>query len=227
MAINITSKSAQVNNLYNILNQPNLDIQVAQLQNLINDILTLTQLTLQRNDAGALLSRNVTNDAAADFIAAAITGTTITGSSFIGDVTGIVTGASSVTKASPASGGYGLYTRKYASATVTCAASATATILTSVPAGVILLGALIRVDTAITGAGSTFQAAYSGGSTEAIDISIPVAKNSKTGLVFNPSSSSPITTTTTNILLTPSSGTLTGVVTGVIFYEELTNLTSI
>ena len=226
MAINITSKSAQVNNLYNILNQPNLDIQVAQLQNLINDILTLTQLTLQRNDAGALLSRNVTNDAAADFIAAAITGTTITGSSFVGPITG----ASSVTKSSPASGGFGLLTRGSVSATTTFAGGATENIAVQVPAGAVIIGTLLRVDTIIVmgGGGATWSAAYNTGSTQSICTGQAKTKNTKVATMYDPNVDTPIATAATDITITPNVGSLTsGAITAVVFYEYLTNLTSL
>lgn len=85
---------------------------------------------------------------------------------------------------------------------------ATTTITLSIPAGYLLIGAQLRVDTAITsGDGATsWSAAFSGGSTTSIATGQAFTKNTKVD--FNMVGE--LTTGTTNVAVTPNSGTFSG-----------------
>ena len=126
--------------------------------------------------------------------------------------------------------GYGQLALKYKTASKAVAGGATEVIPVQVPSGAILVGALLRNDTVIVGAGAaTYSAAYSTGATQAISTGTAFTKNTKVSTFFNVQGAGEATNITsglTDITLTPNAGTLdTGTVTAVVYYYELTALT--
>lgn len=127
--------------------------------------------------------------------------------------------------------GYAQLALKYKSASKTFAGGATEVIPVQVPAGAILIAALLRNDTTLVGAGAaSYSAAYSTGATQAISSGTDFVKNTKVTTPFvvqGGGEATNITSGTTDITLTPNAGTLdTGTVTAVVYYYELTALTS-
>jgi hypothetical protein len=105
---------------------------------------------------------------------------------------------------------------KTSEATCTTTAATTCVITLNIPSGVRLLGAQLRVDTALT-AGDTWGAAYSGGSTTVIAAAgQAVAKDTK----VNKLHVDEITSNTTNITITRDAGSFTagGVIRGIVYY---------
>lgn len=124
--------------------------------------------------------------------------------------------------------GYGQWAIKSISASKAMAGGATEVIAVQVPAGAVLIAAQLRNDTIIVGAGAaTYSAAYSTGATQAISSGTAFAKNTKVSTHFNVNGATAITSGLTDITLTPDAGTLdTGTVTAVVYYYELTDMTS-
>jgi hypothetical protein len=117
------------------------------------------------------------------------------------------------------SGTTGGLVRKTAEATCTTTAATTCVVTLSIPTGVRLLGAQLRVDTALT-AGETWSAAYSGGSTTTIAaVGTAVAKDTK----VNKLHVDEITTNTTDITITRDAGSFTagGVIRAIVYYETV------
>lgn len=109
-------------------------------------------------------------------------------------------------------------TRKVAEATCTTTAATTCVITLNIPTQARLLGAQLRVDTALT-AGETWGAAYSGGSTTTIAAAgTAVAKSTKVSKMHVDE----VTTTTTNITVTRDAGSFTagGVIRGIVYYDD-------
>lgn len=123
--------------------------------------------------------------------------------------------------------GYGQWVMKYATASKTMAGGATEVIPVQVPAGSLLVAALLRNDSIVAGAGAaTYSAAYSTGATQAISSGTAFAKNTKVKTFFNANGATAITSGATDITLTPDAGTLdSGTVTAVVFYMALVDLT--
>lgn len=128
-----------------------------------------------------------------------------------------------------AADGYGLLTLKSITTSKTMAGGATEVIAVQVPSGAKIVACQLRNDVVVVGAGATtYSAAYSTGSTQAISTGTAFSKNTKVNKFFDANADTDITTGLTDITLTPDAGTLdTGVVTAVVYYYELTILTSV
>ena len=111
--------------------------------------------------------------------------------------------------------------RQIAEATATLSGSST-TITLSIPTGARLLGAQLRVDTLVTSAAATsWSAAFSGGSTTSLATGQAFTKNTKVNKLIVDE----IASNTTNIDITPNTGTFTGgVVRAIVFYETLNTM---
>lgn len=124
--------------------------------------------------------------------------------------------------------GYGSLTLKSITASIVLSGGATEVIPVQVPSGAKIVAAQLRNDTIIVGAGATsYSAAYSTGATQAISAGTAFTKNAKESTFFDSYTEIDVTTDLTDITLTPNAGTLdTGTVTAVVYYYELTDLTS-
>jgi len=102
-------------------------------------------------------------------------------------------------------------------------ASASITIPLNIPAKVRILGAQLRVNTALTAA-ETWTATFTGGSTEVLGTSRAVAKNTKLNWT-----STAVTTAVTSIAITKTSGgafTALGQINAVVYYEDFVPVAS-
>lgn len=106
--------------------------------------------------------------------------------------------------------------RSFVNATATLSGASTVITL-NIPADARLALAQLRVDTAVTSdIGTSWSAAYSGGSTTAICAAQAFTKNTKA----NKMNAGELTTTTTNITILPTAGTFTGgVIRAVVYYD--------
>jgi hypothetical protein len=142
----------------------------------------------------------------------------------IGDIVGALTGSNSagvvnmlIQNAQLGSGGMGFY-QKTQSADIT--ADTSVDIDVDIPAGAVILGAQIRVDTALVG-GETWDAAYKTGATQAIASNAAVAKNTKVNTAFDANGATAITSDVTKIAISPNGGgsfTATGSIRAVVYY---------
>jgi len=125
--------------------------------------------------------------------------------------------------------GIGVLSLKSISASKAMTGVGTAVIATQVPSGAMILACQLRNDTIIVGAGAaTYSSAYSTGSTQAISSGTAFTKNTKINKFFDVNTATNITTGLTDITLTPNAGTLdTGTITAIVYYYELTSLTSL
>lgn len=125
--------------------------------------------------------------------------------------------------------GFGLLSLKSVTAIKAFAGGATEVIPVQIPGGAKIVGCQLRNDTILVGAGATsYSAAYSTGSTQSISAATLFTKNNKVNTFFNANGATDITTNLTDITLTPNAGTLdTGTVTAVVYYYDLTSLTSV
>lgn len=100
---------------------------------------------------------------------------------------------------------------------------ASVTLTINVPAGARLDAVQLRVDTAVTsGTGTSWSAAFSGGSTTSIATGQAFAKSTKVNTIL---AGTEITTGTTQIVITPNTGTFTGgVIQAQVFYRSLATL---
>lgn len=124
-------------------------------------------------------------------------------------------------------GGY-LQIKYYQAQAADLSVSAVASV--GVPAGAILIGALLRVDTAVTddGGDDTWSAAYSTGATQSIVSGAAAAQNTLVNQFFDPNAATPITSDTTNITFTPNGGSFTaGAITAVVFAMVLNDLDTV
>lgn len=113
-------------------------------------------------------------------------------------------------------GSTGGYVRKFYEATANITASASVTITLNIPTVATILGCQLRVDSALA-TGETWDAAYSGGSTEAICTAQAVAANTKVN-----SFTTDITDNTTNIAITKNGGgnfTAQGTIRAIVYVE--------
>jgi len=148
-------------------------------------------------------------------------------------VTGAVTISGAVTAPSlllvdgtEASGGLTLKTFTASSGALT---GATDKIEVNIPTGSVIVACQLRVDVAVTNAGdNTWAAAYSGGSTAAIQAAGgAAAKNTKVNTFFDANTATAITASETDITLTPQGADFTaGEITAVVYYYILTPLDS-
>ena len=114
-------------------------------------------------------------------------------------------------------------------ATASIEADSSTTITLNIPSGARIIGAQLRVETALTG-GELWDAAYSGGSTVAIVSGAAVAKNTKVTSMFNTFAATDVTTNTTNIAITKNGGgsfTAAGSIRATVQYETMMALNSI
>ncbi len=127
-----------------------------------------------------------------------------------------------MTVSSPTANVEGGFRRNIVEATATLSGSST-TITLSIPTGAKLLGVQLRVDTLITSAAATtWSAAYSGGSTTSICSGQVFTANTKVNYM---QAGYELTTNTTNIVITPNTGTFTGgVIRAVAYYEDYNTL---
>lgn len=128
-------------------------------------------------------------------------------------------------RVSPANGGLNI---KAAEATATLSGSST-DIAVNVPAGSVLLGTQLIVETAVTsGTGVSWAAAYKTGATQAIVTGQAFAKNTKAQKMFDPNAATPIASNTTVIAITPNADTFTGgVIRAITYYLAFETLTSV
>jgi hypothetical protein len=124
--------------------------------------------------------------------------------------------------------GYGRLALKSKSASKAFAGGGTEVIPTQVPSGARIIGCQLRNDTTLVATtGVSYSAAYSTGSTQAIASGVDYVKNTKTNTMFNTNGATDITSAATDITLTPNAGTLdTGTVVAVVYYYELTTMSS-
>jgi hypothetical protein len=127
-----------------------------------------------------------------------------------------------------ANSGY-LYT--YTMAALGTATAANSFVITlSIPTGAKLIGANLRVDTALTSSdgGTTWSAAWSGGATQAIGAGgYLFAKDTVTSAFFNVNAATDIASNTTNITVTADSAKTFiagGTVRAIAYYQTLTNM---
>lgn len=116
----------------------------------------------------------------------------------------------------------GGYARKFIESTATLTGASTVITL-NIPIGARLLGAQLRVDTAVTSGdgGTTWAAAYSGGSTTSLCTGQAFTKNTK----VNSMHVDEITSNTTNVTITPNSGTFSaGVIRAIVYYDYFATL---
>lgn len=100
----------------------------------------------------------------------------------------------------------------------------------NVPQYAVILGCLLRVDTAVTddGGDDTWSAAYSGGATQSIVTGAAAAQNTKVNQFFDPNAATPIASAATNITFTPNGGNFTaGVICGCVFALVLTDMDNV
>lgn len=229
-AINFTITTAQVNAYFRkFFGKSPVGATTDDLRPVADDIQTLSQLTLQRNAAGALLVRNVDNTAAADFIAANVTATSYTGNvigNVTGDVTGNITGVTEAIKATTASLAVGYMTRGFVTAAKTFSGGATENIAVQVPSGAKILGCQLIVDAIIVSAGgATWAAAYNTGATQSITTGQAKIAGTSVSTFFDVNAATSITNAATDITITPSGGVLTsGKISAVVYYEYFTAL---
>lgn len=118
---------------------------------------------------------------------------------------------------------------RYAEATANITASSSITITLNIPTESRILGAQLRVDSALA-TGELWDAAYSGGCTTAITTAQAVAQNTKVSELYDESASSAITTTTTNIDITKNGGgsfTAQGTIRAIVYYEVFATMGSL
>lgn len=115
---------------------------------------------------------------------------------------------------SPSGGGMKV---KFARELVTLTGASTATTF-NIPSGVRLLGATFKVNTEVTGDGSTWSAAFSGGSTT----SLVTGKANAADTKANAQIADAITTNTTNVTISPNTGSFSGgTITVIVYYTEM------
>lgn len=117
---------------------------------------------------------------------------------------------------------------KAAEASATLTGSST-DIEVNVPAGAVILGTQLIVETLITsGAGASWGAAYKTGATQAIVTGQAFAKNTKAQAMFDANAATAIASATTVIAITPNTGTFTaGSIRAITYYLAFETLTSV
>lgn len=118
----------------------------------------------------------------------------------------------------------GGFVRKFAEATANIEADASTTIEVNIPATSRILGCQLRVDAALAG-GELWDAAYSGGSTDAICSGQAVAQNTKVN-----SLTSATVTAETDIAITKNGGgsfTAQGTIRAIVYYETFDAMASL
>jgi len=124
----------------------------------------------------------------------------------------------------------GLNRLEYSEAVGTATAAASFDIAVAVPAGARIIGANLRVDTALTSGdgGASWDADYvdASGLHQAIARMLAFTKNTKHQQFYDPSIDSPITPLATNVRVRCVGGTFSagGKVTAVVYYQTITAL---
>jgi hypothetical protein len=119
-----------------------------------------------------------------------------------------------------------------ADAVGTATAAKTFSIAVNVPAGSILLGCQLRVETALTSSdgGSAWSAAYATGATQAVATAAAFDLNTKVNTPFESSGTTPITSNTTTITVTADSNktfAAGGKVRAIVYYMAFTAMDSL
>jgi len=120
-------------------------------------------------------------------------------------------------------------TRKVAEATASITAAATITIHTNVPTGSKLLNTQLQVESALA-AGELWDAAYSGGATQAIATAQAVAVNTEVGAFFDANADSDIASGEVDIAITKNGGgnfTAQGLIRAIVYYEINAAMTNV
>ena len=122
----------------------------------------------------------------------------------------------------------GGFTRKVSNVVSSALSGATGVIAVNIPVGAKILGCQLRVDTAITGDGTTWSAAYTGGSTQAITSGQVYTKNTKVNVMFDPYSATPnVVGSPATITVTCTNGNFSaGVVRAVVYYDDFVALSN-
>ena len=120
------------------------------------------------------------------------------------------------------------YPAAVSTAEVLIAITATSTISTAVdvPTGSKIIGAQLRVDSALA-TGDTWDAAYGGGSSSTIATSQAVAKNTKVNTLFNTNAATDITSAALFVNITKNGGgnfTAQGAIRALVYYQAMTAL---
>lgn len=118
----------------------------------------------------------------------------------------------------------GGFVRKFYEATANIEADASTTITLNIPTSAVILGCQLRVDAALA-ATELWDAAYSGGSTEAICTAQAVAQNTKVNSFVTDT-----TDNTTNIAITKNGGgsfSLQGTIRAIVYTEEFDAMASL
>ena len=105
-------------------------------------------------------------------------------------------------------------------------ADASTTIHVNVPSGAKILGVQLRVDTALAG-GELWDAAYSGGTTQAIVSGAAVAQYTKINKFFDENAATAIASSEVDIAITKNGGgnfTAQGTISAIVYYQEFTAL---
>jgi len=131
----------------------------------------------------------------------------------------IILNSATVQTLGGSSGGLNVITKE---ATASITADAAITIAVAVPVGAQLIGAQLRVDTALT-VGELWDATWDdGASVQAIATAQAVAKNTKANVFFNTNAASGITDAETNVVITKNGGgsfTEGGAITAIVYYR--------
>jgi len=136
-------------------------------------------------------------------------------------LTDITSGTVDATTDITLKGTTGGYVRKFSEATANIEADASTTIEVNIPAISRIIGVQLRVDAALA-AGELWDAAFSGGSTDAIASGQAVAKSTKVN-----SLASATVTSETDIAITKNGGgnfTAQGTIRAIVYYETLENM---
>lgn len=208
--------------------------KLTQFYNAAEDFVTLVQLTLQRSGE-ELRARTIADDAYADLRAKNLysqegvsAATSVVAGTTIESGTTNTANTSFILKGTDVSTGFGLWTRGYVTAATTFAGGATENIAVQVPSGAKIIACQLRADTIIVSSGATWSAAYNTGATQSIATGKSKAKNTKASTFFDVNAATAIASAATDITITPASGTLTsGAISAVVYYEILTDLTSL
>jgi hypothetical protein len=110
--------------------------------------------------------------------------------------------------------------------TVSATATTSFSFPVTIPTGTRIIGVQLRVDEALS---NTWNAAYSGGSTQTIATAQSLAKNTKVVKMYDTFAASDIAASTTSVTITRNGGgsfTATGSMTALIMYEQMQLITS-
>lgn len=134
-------------------------------------------------------------------------GTTMDAGTDIRSIAGHVRAATDFRLTSPTANTGGGLVKKMAEAVSGALSGAGGTITLNIPEGAILIAVQLRVNTLVEiSGGITWNAAYSGGSTQAIVVAAALAKNTKVNKGYSANADEAETSGVTNITITPTTG---------------------